>query len=202
MDGKIFHLQLARVGVWILSVILTALFVITATGTDKWYAWVAIVVSSVVGQYIFTRLESALFSGDVPPPWHEDAKTPTNVVWFVACVILLTDMMLQMGGVGTFIGYVDKSMSGDILANDFGISESGIRIIKVLLITVLSFLSAVGSEVVGLYIAHLESKGDDVGDVNIQEILEKERNQRRPFVEQEKQKPTNPRLIINSRKGK
>lgn len=163
IDGKVFRLQVARYVAFALSVVFTALFVISATDERRIWMWLIITVGATGVQYVFTEIESSLFSGKLPAPWNKDATTATNWVYTFATAVLLFDMLLQLGGVGTFIGYVEKSMTGDILSNDFRLSVDTIRYIKLFMIALLSLLSATGSEIFGMYITYIQRQAADEG---------------------------------------
>lgn len=107
-------------------------------------------------QYGITKFESAIFSGSIAPPWSDRATTKTTSVWVGAVFVLLMDLVINLGGVGTVANFLKASATGDVLKNNFGANETALNIITGLIIIALAFLFAVGSELLKIYAETLE----------------------------------------------
>lgn len=153
---RLKRLRLASTVLWCIGVLLTANFVISAN-EFSWYWWAPIILASGGLQFVVTEIESALFTGNIPLPWSEIATQKTKWIFVSSIIVLLFDILIQLGGVGIFLRYVKESASGDVLRSSFGMTENAISILSVIFIVLLALLTAVGSEVLKMYADYVES---------------------------------------------
>ncbi len=155
--NRLKRLRFASTVLWCIGVLLTANFVISANNFT-WYWWIPIIVGSGGLQFVITEIESALFTGNIPLPWSEQATQRTKWIFISSITVLLFDVLLQLGGVGIFLRYIGDSTSGDILRDNFGMTEQAISIISIIFILLLALLAAVGSEVLKMYADFIEDR--------------------------------------------
>lgn len=126
-------------------------------------------------QYGITKFESAIFSGSIAPPWSDRATTKTTSVWVGAVFVLLMDLVINLGGVGTVANFLKASATGDVLKNNFGANETALNIITGLIIIALAFLFAVGSELLKIYAETLEEPQEKLSFKEAKQTKESEK---------------------------
>lgn len=141
---------------WTLGCVLTTNFIFSANEIANWWMYPLILIVCVLVQYGMTNVESALFSGSIPPPWSKRRTTQTNWIWAGAATILSIDVFLNLGGVGTIAKFVRNSSSGDVLKSDFGASDLGINLVAAFFILAVSLFIAIGPELARLHAGILE----------------------------------------------
>ena len=135
--------------------ILTTNYVLTAKDYT-WYIWPVVFLICCAVQYVVTKIESAIFSGSIPSPWSDKRSTKTNWIWCGAIIVLLMDILVNLGGVGTIANFITTSASGEVLTNEFGATENGLKLIKGFMIFALALLVAIGPELAKMYADTLE----------------------------------------------
>lgn len=146
---------------WHGGIALSTIYVKSAMPELPNWTLVPIYIVCMLLQYALTKIETAVFSGSIPHPWHENASTKTNYIWVGAMFMLLMDVVINLGGVGTVANFLKKSATGDVLKNNFGANETALSIITGLMIIALAFLFAVGSELLKMYAETLEIPADE-----------------------------------------
>lgn len=133
-----------------MGIALTVHFILSAKNLTAWWIPVVIVLC-VCTQYVFTELESALFSGKIPAPWSENATAKTKWIWSGAVTILLTDVFINIGGVGYVATFIRDSDTGKVLKTEFGSSDGMLKLLTSLIILVLALFVAIGPELLRIY---------------------------------------------------
>lgn len=160
--------------IWLMGVGLTANFILSGWEKLLWWHYGVIIALCFPVQYAFSKVESILLSGAIPPPWNKDADTRTNWIWFGLCVMLGIDALVNIGGVGVIAKFFLKSDTGDILRSDFGTSDSGLEIIKGIVILALALFVVVAPELLRLYADIIER--EDSKFVEVKTVLTPEIN--------------------------
>ena len=161
--------------------ILTTNYVLSATAYN-WYIWPLVFFACALVQYVVTKIESALFTGAIPSPWSTFRSTKTTWIWFGAIIILLMDIIINLGGVGTIARFIKESDSGQVLENEFGATKTGLNLITGFMILALALLVAIGPELARMFAEILETP------LNFKEIRSEQPRSLKPEIEQ-------PRLI-------
>lgn len=147
---KAQELRLAANILLFFGIVLTTNYVLSAK-EYKWIVWPLVFVVCAAVQYVVTKIESALFSGSIPAPWSKLRSTRTTWIWVGAVIVLMMDILINLGGVGVIARFVKLSTSGEVLTNEFGATESGLSIITGLMILSLALLVAIGPELLKLF---------------------------------------------------
>lgn len=160
--------------IWLMGVGLTANFILSGWEKLLWWHYGVIIALCFPVQYAFSKVESILLSGVIPPPWNKNAETRTNWIWFGLSVMLGIDALVNIGGVGVIAKFFLKSDTGDILRSDFGTSDSGLEIIKGIVILALALFVVVAPELLRLYADIVER--EDSKFVEVKTVLTPEIN--------------------------
>ena len=136
--------------------ILTTNYVLSAKDYI-WYIWPLVFAVCAAVQYVVMKIESALFSGAIPSPWSTFRSTKTTWIWIGAVIILLMDIIVNLGGVGVVAKFVKLSSSGEVLTNEFGATTTGLNLITGFMILALALLVAIGPELLKLFADILET---------------------------------------------
>jgi hypothetical protein len=160
---------------WHGGIALSTIYVKSALPDLPGWTLIPIYLVCMALQYAVTLIESAVFSGSIPPPWSARATTKTSYIWVGASIVLLMDLLVNLGGVGTVANFLKDSATGDVLKNNFSASDTALNIIAGLMIIALAFLFAVGSELLKMYAETIE---DPKVEVTFKEVPETEESKK------------------------
>lgn len=154
-ETKVEKLRLTANILLFFGTVLTTNYVLSANDY-QWFIWPIVFLICSAVQYVVTNIESAIFSGSIPSPWSDKRSTKTNWIWFGATIILLMDVIVNLGGVGIIANFIKDSASGDVLKDSFGTTPFGLQVVTGFFIVALALLVAIGPELARMYAETLE----------------------------------------------
>lgn len=116
---KVKKLRISAKILWILGCFLTYQFIAGDIEISLQAGITLVFVCAI--QYVFTQAESIAFDGTLPYPWTEEFRSDSRYLGLLigSLVILLLDMVINLGGVHDFITKLQTSDSGKVLEQEY-----------------------------------------------------------------------------------